>query len=150
SSCCREDCKQRVYYACAYRTHEGTMPRRSKSARLQLKAARRDKSERITHRATWIIRDNGRDISTGCAQDEIAAAEQKLKDYLASKHTPKRKLQDLETIPLADVLLVYLDAELARLRDRFKVTESTEHTVPDIRRFKKRIGRLNDLGRGQN
>ena len=50
------------------------MPRRSKGARLQLKAARRDESGNITHRATWIIRDNGRDVGTGCAADEIAAA----------------------------------------------------------------------------
>ncbi|WP_271518530.1 hypothetical protein [Bradyrhizobium sp. CCBAU 53380] len=40
-------------------------------ARLQLKAARRNKSGKITHQATWIIRDNGRDVGTGCAADEI-------------------------------------------------------------------------------
>jgi hypothetical protein len=44
------------------------------------KAARRDESGNITHRATRIIRDNGRDVSTGCAADEIAAAEAKLRD----------------------------------------------------------------------
>jgi hypothetical protein len=71
------------------------MPRRSKGARLHLKAERRDKAGNITHSATWIIRDNGRDISTGCAADEVAAAEQKLKDYIASKYTPKRKVQDI-------------------------------------------------------
>lgn len=54
------------------------MPRRSKGARLQLKAARRNKSGKITHQAIWIIRDNGRDVSTGCAADEIAAAEETL------------------------------------------------------------------------
>jgi integrase len=120
------------------------MPRQSKGARLQLKAARRDKAGRITHRATWIIRDNGRDIGTGCASDEITAAEQKLKDYIASKYTPKRKAQDIESIPIGDVLSIYLDAELAKLRDRFKVTEDHEDTIPGIRKFKKRIGRLND------
>ena len=70
------------------------MPRRSKGARLHLKAERRDKAGSITHKATWIIRDNGRDISTGCSADEVAAAEQKLKDYIASKYTPKRTVQD--------------------------------------------------------
>ncbi|TWA92531.1 tyrosine-type recombinase/integrase [Bradyrhizobium stylosanthis] len=120
------------------------MPRQSKGARLQLKAARRDKAGRITHRPTWIIRDNGRDIGTGCAADEITAAEQKLKDYIASKYTPKRKAQDIESIPIGDVLSIYLDAELATLRDRFKVAEADEDTVPGIRKFKKRIGRLND------
>ncbi|WP_431015664.1 tyrosine-type recombinase/integrase [Bradyrhizobium pachyrhizi] len=120
------------------------MPRRSKGARLQLKAARRDKAGRITHRANWIIRDGGRDISTGCASDEVAAAEQKLKDYIASKYIPKRKAQDIESIPVGDVLSIYLDAELAKLRDRFKVMEDDQETIPGIRKFKKRIGRLND------
>lgn len=120
------------------------MPRRSKGARLQLKAARQDKAGTVTHRATWIIRDNGRDVSTGCAADEIAAAEQKLKEYIASKYAPKRKAQDLEVIPVGDVLSIYLDAQLVTLRDRFKVTEELEDTIADIRRFKKRIARLND------
>jgi len=120
------------------------MPRRSKGARLQLKAARRDKAGRITHRATWIIRDNGRDISTGCTSDEITAAEQALKDYIASKYIPRRKAQDIESIPIGDVLSIYLDTERAKLHDRFKVTEDTEETIPAIRKFKKRIGRLND------
>ncbi|MEY9523974.1 integrase [Bradyrhizobium japonicum] len=120
------------------------MPRRSKGARLQLKAARRNGAGKITHRATWIIRDNGRDISTGCTSDEITAAEQALKDYIALKYIPKRKAKDIESIPIADVLSIYLDAELAKLRDRFNVTEDNEETDPAIRKFKKRIGRLND------
>ncbi|WP_315763806.1 MULTISPECIES: tyrosine-type recombinase/integrase [unclassified Bradyrhizobium] len=120
------------------------MPRRSKGARLQLKAARRDKAGKITRRATWIIRDNGRDISTGCASDEIAAAEQALRNYIASKYKPKRKAQDIESIPIGDVLSIYLDAKLGTLRDRFKVAEDDEETIPSIRKFKKRIGRLND------
>src|SRR5437870_4993222 len=119
------------------------MPRRSKGARLHLKGERRDKAGNITHRATWIIRDNGWDVSTGCAADEVAAAEQKLKDYIASKYTPKRKVQDIEAIPVADALSIYLDKELARLRDRFAVIDADEDTVPDIRKFKKRIERLN-------
>jgi integrase len=120
------------------------MPRRSKGARLELRAARRDKDGNITHQATWRIRDNDRDIGTGCAADEIAAAEQKLKEYIASKHEPKRKVQDIETIPISDVLSIYLDVELEGLRDRFNVTQETEDTIPSIRKFKKRIGRLND------
>jgi integrase len=120
------------------------MPRRSKGARLQLKAARRDEYGNITHRASWIIRDNGRDVSTGCAENEVAEAEQKLKAYITSKYEPKKKAQDIEAIPVADVLLIYLDAELARLRDRFKVSEANEDSIPDVRKFKMRIGRLND------
>jgi len=120
------------------------MPRRSKGARLQLKAARRAKTGKITHRATWIIRDNGRDISTGCAADEIAAAEKKLKDYIASKYTPMRRVRHIDDIPIADVLSLYLDVQLDKLRTRFKVDSKDEDTIPAIRKFKKSIERLND------
>jgi hypothetical protein len=46
----------------------------------------------------------------------------------------------------SDVILqlLLLDAELAKLRDRFAVTDENEDIVPSIRKFKKRIGRLND------
>ncbi|MCA1433456.1 site-specific integrase [Bradyrhizobium sp. BRP20] len=120
------------------------MPRRSKGARLQLKAARRNKSGKITHQATWIIRDNGRDVSTGCAADEIAAAEEKLRDYISSKHTPKRRIRHIDDIPIADVLSIYMDAQLDKLRGRFKVDSESEDTIPDIRKLKKRIERLNE------
>ncbi|WP_164936909.1 tyrosine-type recombinase/integrase [Bradyrhizobium vignae] len=120
------------------------MPRRSKGARLQLKAARRNKSGKITHQATWIIRDNGRDVGTGCAADEIAAAEEKLRDYITSKHTPKRRIRHIDDIAVADVLSIYLDAQLDKLRARFNVDSESEDTIPDIRKFKKRIERLND------
>ena len=119
------------------------MPRRSKGARLQLKAARRDKSGKITHQATWIIRDNGRDVGTGCAANEIATAERKLEDYIASKYTPKRRVRHIDDIPIADVLSIYLDAQLEKFRDRFKVDSESEDTIPAIRKFKKRIERLN-------
>lgn len=122
------------------------MPRKSKGARLHLKGARFDEAGNITHRATWIIRDSGRDISTSCAEDEIANAEKALERYIASKHKPKRKAQDIEIIPVGDVLSIYLDAELAELRERFKVDEASEDTIPQIRKFKKRIERLNDFG----
>ena len=85
------------------------MPRRSKGARLQLKPERRAGDGRVSHRATWIIRDNGHDVSTGCGASEIGAAEQKLKKYLADKYTPTRKLQDIERIPVGDVLAIFID-----------------------------------------
>jgi hypothetical protein len=120
------------------------MPRRSRGTRLQLKAARRDESGNVTHRATWIIRDNGRDVSTGCAADEIAAAEAKLRDYITAKYTPRRRVRHIDDIPIADVLSIYLDAQLDKLRNRFNVDGESEDTVPSIRKFKKRIERLNE------
>jgi integrase len=85
------------------------MPRKSKGARLQLRAARKDKRGTITHQATWRIRDGKRDIATGCAQGEVDTAEQKLKDYIATKYVPRRKEQDIEKIPVADVLSMFID-----------------------------------------
>ncbi|MCP3392060.1 hypothetical protein NLM27_25040 [Bradyrhizobium sp. CCGB12] len=119
------------------------MPRRSKGARLQLKAARRDKNRKVTHQATWIIRDSGRDVSTGCAPDEIALAEERLRDYITSKHIPKRRVRHIDDIAIADVLSIYLDAQLDKLRSRFSVDSENEDNIPNIRKFKKRIERLN-------
>jgi integrase len=84
------------------------MPRRSKGARLELRRERRDHSGKITHHATWRIRDGDRDLSTGCLESNFAGAERKLQEYLAAKHQPKRKVQDIEDVEIADVLLIYL------------------------------------------
>ena len=83
------------------------MPRSSKGARLHLRAARRDATGNITHHATWIIRDGGRDVFTGCAANEVAKAEQRLKQYIAEKYAPQRKVQDIDTIAIADVLSIF-------------------------------------------
>ncbi|MCG2673366.1 tyrosine-type recombinase/integrase [Bradyrhizobium sp. GCM10023182] len=120
------------------------MPRRNKQARLQLKAARQNKSGKITHKATWIIRDNGRDVSTGCSADEIAVAEEKLRNYLASKHAPERRVRHIDDIAIADLLSIYLEARLDKLHERFCVNTANEDAVADIRKFKKRIERLNE------
>src|ERR1700730_4426150 len=85
------------------------MPRSSKGARLHLRAARRDAVGNITHHATWIIRDGGRDVFTGCAANEVAKAEQRLKHYIAEKYVPQRKVQDIDAIAIADVLAIFID-----------------------------------------
>lgn len=105
------------------------MPRRSKGPRLELRAERRDGNGKISHHAKWRIRDGERDIGTGCLESDLAGAERKLREYLASKHTPKRKLQDIEQIEVADVLAIYVND--ARDRQRNK------------KQFDRRILRLN-------
>ena len=45
----------------------------------------------------------------GWREREVAAAEQVLKDYIAKKYAPTRKEQDLEKIPVADVLSIFID-----------------------------------------
>jgi hypothetical protein len=53
----------------------GTARRECRQTPAQGRAPRQKR--KVTHRATWIIRDNGRDVSTGRAADEIEAAEAK-------------------------------------------------------------------------
>lgn len=120
------------------------MPRPSKGARLELRSARYDAKGRLTHKEAWIIRDGTKYIATGCATDQVEQAEGKLQAYLASKYAPKKKVQDIEVIPIADVLSIYLDATLESLRERFGVDQDREDDIPAIRKFKNRIGRLND------
>ncbi|WP_235940622.1 tyrosine-type recombinase/integrase [Bradyrhizobium hipponense] len=72
------------------------------------------------------------------------AAEEKLRDYITSKHTPKRRVRHIDDIAIADVLSIYLDGQLDKLCGRFNVDSESEDTIPDIRKFKKRIGRLNE------
>jgi integrase len=85
------------------------MPRRQKSARLWLRPHRVDADGRIISRATWVILDHGKHISTGCATNEAAAAERKLASYISAKYRPPRKERDLGLIPIADVLSLYDD-----------------------------------------
>jgi integrase len=106
------------------------MPRRSKGPRLELRGERRDKDGRITHHATWRIRDGARDISTGCLAPNFARAQQKLADYITDKHQPRRKLLDIEAIDIADVLAIYF-------ADRRELQQNKYQ-------FDRRIARLND------
>jgi integrase len=108
------------------------MPRKSKGARLELRAARRDKRGRITHHATWRIRDGSRDIGTGCLESEVAKAEQALKDYIGEKYQPKRKERDIDKIKIADVLSIYVSDRPDLFIDK-----------ADYKKRLKRIERLN-------
>lgn len=58
---------------------------------------------------TWVIRDGPRQIRTGCGESQIAEAERALATYLAQKHQPVRKQRRLDTIPIADVLIIYAE-----------------------------------------
>jgi len=92
------------------------MPRRSKGARLHLRPARY-RAGKLTHQATWVIRDGTGYYATGCAEREVAAAEQVLKDYIAKKYAPTRKEQDLEKIPVARRFAAYATAHRGNVID---------------------------------
>jgi len=120
------------------------MPRRRKGARVQLNAARQEECGQLAHKAASIFRGKGRDITAGCPADEIAATEEMLRNYNISNHTPKRRVRHADDIAIADLLSIYLEAQLEKLRERFNVDAKREDSIPDVRKFKKRIGRLND------
>jgi hypothetical protein len=107
------------------------MPPRAKGARLWLRPERRSASGKFISRASWLILDAGRHIATGCAAGEIAAAEARLAEYIASKYRPSRKERDIEEIKIADVLTIYLEDCGDLQARRGKVEE--------------RLGRLNEF-----
>jgi len=101
------------------------MSRKAKGARLWLRPAERDRAAR------WIIRDGSRQISTGCAPNEVGCAERRLAEYIASKHAPQRRERDIAKIPIGDVIAIYLADVAPRQARPEKAIE--------------RAGRLNDF-----
>jgi integrase len=82
------------------------MPRRSKGPRLWLRPAWRDGAS--LRPAVWIIRDAGRQISTGCAERDDREAQGRLARYIIEKHQAPRRERDIAAIPVADVISIYL------------------------------------------
>lgn len=110
------------------------MPRKSKGARLQLRSARTDDAGNVTHNATWIIRDGAVQRGTGCAEPDVEGAERALKEYIARKYSPQRTERDIDTIPIADVLAIYVS-------DRPDLYEEG----PSAKKYVARMERLNDF-----
>jgi integrase len=109
------------------------VPRRYQGARIWLRPARSDSSGRITHKATWLIRDGDVERPTGCAADEIEKAEGKLNDYLTEKrNAAPKKLRDIADILITDVLIKYI---LDVVEEKF---EEKKPTVREIRAAMKR------------
>ena len=96
------------------------MPQKLRPARLWLRPDTR----------TWVIKDGRNRISTECAESEIAAAQDKLAEYIGARYQPKRGGRSSE-VTIGDVLLVYLEEKAARTA-RPRETEAM-------------IGRLNDF-----
>lgn len=86
------------------------MPRPTKPVRLWLEPARLNPDGSIRNRATWVILDGGRKISTGCAADDRAGAEEALSRYIAERRVRGAQARNRHPsqIPVADVLALYL------------------------------------------
>lgn len=105
------------------------MSRLRKSARLWLRPDRRDASGKITEPAHYVIKDNGRQISTGFGTDAREAAERRLNEYLAGKYAPERRERVLSEIWIADIIRVYLDDVVSGQASPEKAAERAERLL---------------------
>jgi integrase len=107
------------------------MPRQAKPPRLYLRQAQRDKDRRVTHAATYIILDGGRQFGTGCGAHDIDGANNALAAYIGRKYTAAARSGPRHTseIPVVDVLTLY-----------------AKDVVPKYAQPKPAIGRLQRLG----
>lgn len=98
------------------------MPQKRKPARLWL---RTETMPDGNIRSTWIIKDAGRNVRTGCLAHQTEEADAKLAEYLAGKYEAPRGGRASE-VTIGDVLTVYLDEK------------SSDQDVP-------RVARLNEF-----
>jgi integrase len=98
------------------------MPRRSKGPRLWWRKDRR-KNGRVIAKGTWFIIDGKRQHATGCFAGEDRAAQECLAKYIADKYQPERRLRDIESIDIADVLSLYIDDRRDRQANKAKFDE---------------------------
>jgi hypothetical protein len=87
------------------------MPRRPKSPRLYLRAARDNDRD-----ATWGILDRGREISTGAGAADIQRAEAALAAHIGGKAKPYVGPRDPSQVLIADVLADYAAAHAKKTR----------------------------------
>jgi hypothetical protein len=82
------------------------MPRPSRGARLWLRPARRAGGR--AESPVFLIRDGGRQFSTGCGEGEREEAERRLAAHIQAKYQPVRRQRHISEIPIADVINIYL------------------------------------------
>lgn len=105
------------------------MPRVSRGPYLYLKPERRAADGSLKERSHWVVRDGKSEHRTGCVAGEIAAAQGKLGEYIESKHSAERRVQDIETIDVADVLTIYDDDKRESMSNKLKHDERLARLV---------------------
>jgi integrase len=103
------------------------MPRKSRGPRLWWRKERRE-GRKIVAQGTWIVIDGGEHHATGCFAGEDREAQEFLAAYIAEKYSPDRRLRDIESIDIADVLSVY--------------DEDCREPQANKKKFDERMGRL--------
>lgn len=124
------------------------MPRRRKEPHPILRKARYNKSGKLTHRQTWIIKDGSRSVSTGCSGDNLAGAEIKLRDYLIKKHQTKPPSErTADRVVIGDIIAFYVykkKAMISRMSRNRKYSFLWE--VAELNRFwgSKTVSEINE------
>jgi len=106
------------------------MPRQPGPPRLWKRKERRNKSGQITHAATWLILDGGRQFSTGVNADDIEGANRALAAHINKSHVQaaQSRPRQLWVIPVADVLTLYA-------KDKVPTLSSPAAAIPRLRRL---------------
>src|SRR5260370_6180268 len=91
---------------------------RAKGTRLWWRKPRYDKDGKLTHPATWVIRDG--DAMVSCQTADLPKAERMLADYTAAKWSPERN-RPAARVSVADCLAKYLK-DIAPTHTRPKAT----------------------------
>lgn len=94
------------------------MPNRPKGARLYLRRSRTG-SDGSPRQSVWVIRDGGREESTGCGERDLRGAEAALEAYLVRRHVTAATAgsRHPSQIPIADVLALYGRDVIPRMAD---------------------------------
>lgn len=98
------------------------MPRRSRGPRLWWRKERR-KGRKVIAQGTWIIIDDGKHHATGCFVGEDSQAQACLAAFIAEKYSPARRLADIDSIDVADVLAIYDEDSRERQANKAKFDE---------------------------
>ncbi|MCK1578701.1 site-specific integrase [Bradyrhizobium sp. 168] len=120
------------------------MSRTSKGPRLYKRAARR-KNGAVVRNSVWVVLDGSKEISTGVAAtpDQSKAPAEAVKflsDYLIKRVRPERKAREIDNIPIADVLSIYLDDHIDPEKTESELTAQERHLVQTISRLNKYWG----------
>lgn len=115
------------------------MSRTSKGPRLYKRATRR-KNGAVVRQPVWVVLDGHKEISTGvtATPDQSTAPKDAVKflsDYLISQVRPERKAREIEDIPIADVLSIYLDDHVDAGKPEDDLTTQERHLVQTISRL---------------
>lgn len=117
------------------------MPRSSQGPSLKRRKVR-FKNGKLYQNSVWVIRDGRTEISTGVIASKTQLrppkeAEQSLAAYITRQYNPRKTSDDIKSIDVSDVLLVYLN-------DRIPADKADAEKTSGDRHLEQSLGRLNE------